>query len=84
MKWRVEWADPALRELSKLDRQVARQITEAVGRLAETGQGDVIHLGSPLSGYRLRVRDWRVFMDRDGDTLTVTAIRHRREAYRPE
>ena len=41
-------------------------------------------LKEPLTGYRLRVGDWRVSFERDTDagTITLRRIRHRREAYR--
>jgi mRNA-degrading endonuclease RelE of RelBE toxin-antitoxin system len=45
--------------------------------------GDVKKLKSPLTGFRLRCGDYRVFFDlRDENTIQITAVRHRREAYR--
>ena len=84
MTWSVVWSGPARRALDKLDKPIARRIAEAIGRLAEAGQGDIIHLRPPLEGHRLRVGDWRVFLffDDAAGTLTVERIRHRREAYR--
>jgi len=38
---------------------------------------------APLTGFRLRCGDYRVFFDqRDEHAINVTAIRNRREAYR--
>ena len=53
---------------------------------AETEQGNVKALVAPLSGYRLRYRDWRVSFECDAEagTLIVQWVRHRREAYRGE
>jgi mRNA-degrading endonuclease RelE of RelBE toxin-antitoxin system len=53
VKWRIEWTEPALDDLAKLDRQVARQVDEALDALADSGQGDLICLRPPLGGYRL-------------------------------
>jgi mRNA-degrading endonuclease RelE of RelBE toxin-antitoxin system len=40
-------------------------------------------LKPPLTGFRLRCGDYRVFFDQGGDkTINITAVRHRREAYR--
>jgi mRNA-degrading endonuclease RelE of RelBE toxin-antitoxin system len=40
-------------------------------------------LKPPLTGFRLRCGDYRVFFDqRDENTINVTAVRNRREAYR--
>jgi mRNA-degrading endonuclease RelE of RelBE toxin-antitoxin system len=55
MSLRIIWTEPAQDDMGKLDRQVARQVDRAVTRLAETGRGDLIQLGPPLEGHRLRV-----------------------------
>jgi mRNA-degrading endonuclease RelE of RelBE toxin-antitoxin system len=40
-------------------------------------------LKPPLTGFRLRCGDYRVFFDhKDGSAIEVTGVRHRREAYR--
>lgn len=40
-------------------------------------------LKPPLTGFRLRCGDYRVFFDqRDQSTIGITGIRNRREAYR--
>jgi len=45
--------------------------------------GDVKKLKPPLEGFRLRCGDHRVFFDlKDETTIEITAVRHRREAYR--
>jgi len=81
---RVIWTEPALKDLANLDRPIARQVREAVNLLAETGQGDFTRLHSPLSGYRLRVRDWRLLieLDREAETVTVHAVERRDRAYK--
>ena len=84
MKWQLEWAQPALNDLGNLDTQVGRQVERALARLAQTGHGDLIRLKKPEQGWRLRVRDWRVFLDMDGSTATITIMRieHRSRAYK--
>jgi len=81
---RIIWTEPALDDWAKLDRQVARQVDRALTRLAETGQGDLSRLQPPLVGYRLRVRDWRVFLglDRAAGAITVRGVEHRSRAYK--
>ena len=84
MSWQVTWSESARASLRKLDRQVAREVIQAVSRLAGTGAGDVTHLRPPESGHRLRVRDWRVFLDMDNatGTLTVHRVERRDKAYK--
>ena len=84
MSWQVTWAESARASLRKLDRQVAREVAQAVSRLAETGAGDFAYLRPPETGHRLRVRDWRVFLDMDNaaGTITVNRVERRDKAYK--
>jgi mRNA-degrading endonuclease RelE of RelBE toxin-antitoxin system len=50
----------ALRDLDRLDNQVAQRVLRAIQRLVDTGQGDVIQLQASGGERRLRVGDWRV------------------------
>jgi mRNA-degrading endonuclease RelE of RelBE toxin-antitoxin system len=43
---------------------------------------DVVHLVGARALFRLRVGDWRVIFRRDGDTMMILRVLHRREAYR--
>ena len=60
MRWNVEWTRPAIRDLRRLDHQVAERVRAAVRELAETEQGDVRRLQQIRPPeWRLRVGDWR-------------------------
>jgi mRNA-degrading endonuclease RelE of RelBE toxin-antitoxin system len=62
---------------------MARRITRALERFAETGFGNVKRLqGITPPEFRLRVGDYRVRFHRQLDTVRVLLVRHRREAYR--
>ena len=44
---------------------------------------DVKKLKPPRTGFRLRCGDYRVFFDlKDQNAIQISAVRHRREAYR--
>jgi mRNA-degrading endonuclease RelE of RelBE toxin-antitoxin system len=44
---------------------------------------DVKKLKSPFVRFRLRCGDYRVFFDlKDGNTIGIIGVRHRKEAYR--
>ena len=59
------------------------QILHCVDRYLASRIGDVKKLKPPLTGFRLRCGDYRVFFDlRDENTIQIAAVRHRREAYR--
>jgi len=52
-------------------------------RYLDTGEGDVRRLqGIEPPEFRLRVGDYRVRFHEDGDTVRITAEKHRRDAYR--
>ncbi|MBM2809262.1 MAG: plasmid stabilization system [Chloroflexi bacterium] len=63
---------------------MARRVGQAVSRLAETGQGDLIRLHGGADEWRLRVGDWRVRLDMDTDAhrVTVLHVLPRGRAYR--
>lgn len=59
------------------------QILYCVDRYLTTRTGDVKKLRPPLTGFRLRCGDYRVFFElNDDDGLEITSVRNRREAYR--
>ncbi len=78
----ILWSRAAERELASLDRVVAGRVLEAVERFAASGTGDVKALQGAKGVKRLRVGDYRVRFESNGDTVTVLHVNHRREAYR--
>jgi mRNA interferase RelE/StbE len=86
-KYRVEVAAPALRDLRRLPAKIAAAIIEFItGPLAENPQRLSEPLRSELAEYRSARRgDYRVLLriDDDGQTILITAIRHRAHVYRP-
>jgi mRNA-degrading endonuclease RelE of RelBE toxin-antitoxin system len=58
-------------------------ISSTLARYLDTGEGDVKRLRDiEPSEFRLRVGDYRLRFHDDGDTIRITAVKHRREAYR--
>lgn len=79
----VEWTEPSLTDMAALDKGITRRIKQAVERFAATGAGSVKKLqGIDPPEYRLRVGDYRVRFELDGETIRVLRVRNRREAYR--
>lgn len=79
----VRWNQPALDDLSKLDRGIARRIRQAVDRLAQGGSVDIKKLqGIDPPVFRLRVGDYRVRFRQDEETIRIVRVLNRREAYR--
>ena len=79
----VIWSPEARTDLRAIDRETAMQILYCVDRYLASRAGDVKKLKPALTGFRLRCGDYRAFFDLKNDTtITITAVRHRREAYR--
>jgi mRNA interferase RelE/StbE len=84
MIWNVRISRRADRDLANLDPSVYIRVVEAIDRLAEKNQGDLIKLRGMTNTWRLRVGDWRVrlrFYNEEG-FFEVLRVQHRREAYR--
>jgi mRNA-degrading endonuclease RelE of RelBE toxin-antitoxin system len=79
----VVWAPEARVDLRAIDRETAMQILHCIDRYLASRAGDVKKLKSPLTGFRLRCGDYRVFFDaKNENTIEITAVRNRRQAYR--
>jgi mRNA-degrading endonuclease RelE of RelBE toxin-antitoxin system len=79
----VVWSSEARSDLRAIGRDPAMQILHCVHRDLATRDGDVKKLKPPLTGFRLRCGDYRLFFDqKDKTTIEITGVRHRREAYR--
>ena len=79
----VIWSDQAKGQLRVIDQPTALRILHALARYLDTGEGDVKRLQDiEPPEFRLRVGDYRVRFHDRGDTIRITAVKHRREAYR--
>jgi len=79
----IEWTEVSLDDMAALDKGIARRVKQAVERFAGTGAGSVKKLQDiDPPEYRLRVGDYRVRFELDGETIRVLRVRNRREAYR--
>ena len=79
----VIWSPQARTDLRAIDRETARQILYCLDRYLLNRDGDVKKLKPPRTDFRLRCGDYRLFFDPHAEnTIHITGVRHRREAYR--
>ena len=79
----IVWSPEARSDLRAIDRATAVEILHCIDRYLATHSGDIKKLKPPLTGYRLRCGDYRIFFDaKDEMTIHIIAVRHRKEAYR--
>ena len=87
MAWQVEFEEAALKDLAKLDKQVARRI---IAFLHERVSNDPRSVGEALKGSKLgafwkyRVGDYRIVASIEDGALRVLVVRvgNRQEVYR--
>jgi len=79
----VSWSPEARADLRTIERETAMRILYCMDRYLATRTGDLKKLKAPLTGFRLRCGDYRVFFDHTGaNSIGITGVRNRREAYR--
>jgi mRNA interferase RelE/StbE len=80
-----ERADKQLQRLAKGSRSDAVRIVRAIEAFADnpSGAADIKALRGKHGGFlRLRVGDYRVIFEVEGDIVSVYEVKHRQEAYR--
>ena len=82
MNYHIEFKARAIKDLDGLPREMARRILDKAGALRNSLSGDVKSLTNHSPEYRLRVGDYRVLFDVDGDIITIYRVKHRKNAYR--
>ena len=81
MRYTVVFMPKAERDMDSLSPDVARRILLKVHAMQDDLAGDVKRLTNMAPAYRLRVGDYRVLFEVEGDRIIVYRVRHRREAY---
>jgi mRNA-degrading endonuclease RelE of RelBE toxin-antitoxin system len=79
----VVWSPEARADLRAVERETAGQILHCIGRYLTNRAGDVKKVKPPLTGFRHRCGDHRVFfVPKTEHTIEITGVKNRREAYR--
>jgi len=85
MNYRIDILKRAEKDILALSPNMRRRVAEKIYKFKENPfPAASKRLKGGLVGYRLRVGDWRVFytVDEDSRTVVISAVKHRREAYR--
>jgi mRNA interferase RelE/StbE len=81
MFYQIEFKPRAIRDLRAIDKVQARRITTKIHLMKDDLAGDVKRLTSAASEFRLRVGDYRILFEIEGDKVVVYRVRHRIDAY---
>lgn len=77
----VELMPRAIKDLQGLPKPDATNITGRIKKLEQGLVGDIKKLTNFTPEYRMRVGDYRVLFEIEGNRITVYRVKHRREAY---
>ncbi len=83
MACKIEYDPKAVKQLSKLDKPVARYILEKIEEFCnEPSKSQIKKLKTPFDGaYRLRAGDYRVIFYTDGELMLISRVAHRKDVY---
>lgn len=76
----IQYSRQAVKFLAKQDSAIKKRIVAAINKLP-TGYGDIKKLQGK-NGYRLRVGDFRIIFDRNGNILYIEKIENRGQVYK--
>ena len=75
----INYSKQAIKFLKRQDRPTKERIVDAINKLPG---GDVVKYQGSISKYRLRVGDFRVIFDKQGNILYIEKIGSRGDIYK--
>jgi len=83
MSYALLWSPKSRKNLAKLDKKTVVRIIEKMRSVAESHYGFLEKIKDE-EGYKVRVGDYRIFVDLDKEKheVHVLTVRHRKKAYK--
>ncbi len=81
MIYEVELKPRAIRDLKLIDKAALKRIIDKLTALEDNLAGDVKRLTNATPEFRLRVGDYRVLFEIEGNKVIIYRVRHRKDAY---
>jgi len=79
----ITWSSAARADVRAIGRNAAMRILQCIGDYITKRVGAVKALRPPLTGFRLRCGNYRVFFDYTGpNAIEITKVKDRKDAYR--
>lgn len=82
MRYDIQFKPRAIKDIEDLPYNIQIQILSHIEKMSDNLIGDVKRLTDFTYEYRLRVGDYRILFEIEGEMIVIYRIRHRREAYR--
>ena len=81
MMFKLEWKESAIRELSRLDKNIARRIYKKIDDLRENFNTSDIKRLKNSALFRLRIGDYRIIFEINKNLILILKIGHRKNIY---
>ena len=83
MAFEIEYDPKAVKQLSKIDKQVASKILDGIEEHASNPESKKLtKLKTPFDGaYRLRMSDYRVIFYQENNFILISKVAHRKQVY---
>jgi mRNA interferase RelE/StbE len=84
MPYEIQFSDSAIRDLKNLEKETKEIIKKAIFVCLTENPflGDIKKLKSPMVGYRLRKGDYRILFVIEKESIVISTIKHRKDAYK--
>ncbi len=82
MAYRFIFSETAKRDIAALEAEVRKRIHKKLRRYEQQASADLKKLDDGPAEFRLRVGDYRLLLDKEGGTLYILRVHHRKDAYR--
>jgi len=79
--YQIEWKEHAIQNIEKLESSTAKRIIKKVEELSENPYSKDIKRLKGIEGFRLRVGDYRVIFEIEGNIIYVLKVGHRKHIY---
>ena len=82
MKYKIEIKPKAIKDGKKIPKKTLVNIITKIEKMQNDLDGDVKHLTNFTPEYRLRVGDYRILFEVEGNSIKVYRIKHRKNVYK--
>jgi len=80
-RYQIEYGASALDDLDGLPAPARAQVLRKIERLKQGLHGNIKRLHEAEAAYRLRMGDYRILFDVEGDVIVVRRIGNRKDVY---
>ncbi len=81
MNYQIEFKPRAIKDVEALPDSQRRRVMARIEALQNNLSGDIKKLTDFTPEYRLRVGDYRVLFEVEGDRVVIYRVLHRKDAY---